>query len=76
VACVGWIFRIASCSSSESVCSASNQRSRAEGVDGDDGAAWLGAAVAMEATVLDNVDGVEGVSRVTGLADGGGNAGA
>ena len=45
-------------------------------MNGDSGAAWLGAAVAMEATVLDNVDGVEGVTRATGLADGGGNAGA
>jgi hypothetical protein len=27
----------------------------------------------MEAAMLDNVDGVEGVSRATGLADGGGN---
>jgi hypothetical protein len=29
----------------------------------------------MEATVLDNVGGVEGVTRATGLADGGDNAG-
>jgi len=30
----------------------------------------------MEVTVLDNVGGVEGVTRATGSADGGGNAGA
>lgn len=46
------------------------------GVDGSDGTAWLGAAIAVEATMLDDVNGAEGDTGAAGLADEDGNVGA
>jgi len=37
-------------------------------MDGGDGAAWLGATIAVEATMLDDVDNVEGAAGAAELA--------